>query len=68
VVEGHPVGAPRTAVVADDGELVVPQRVHDLDLVTSDLPHAERRMIRRGRGLAAVAEAAQVGGDDREPL
>jgi hypothetical protein len=27
VVEGHPVGAPRTAVLADDVELVVPQRV-----------------------------------------
>jgi hypothetical protein len=52
--------------VSDHAEPVVPQGPHDLDLVVGDLAHAVRRVIRRARGLAAVAEAAKVGGDQRE--
>jgi hypothetical protein len=68
VVQRHPVGAACTTVMSDHGELVVSQGVHDLDLLAGDGAHAVRRMIRRARRCAAIAEAPKVGGDHGELL
>jgi hypothetical protein len=67
-VQCHSVGAACATVVSDGAEVVEPERVHDFELVTGDLAHAVRRVVGRARRRAAVAEAAKVGGDNREPL
>jgi hypothetical protein len=54
--------------VADHAEPLVSQHAHDLDLVAGELAHAVRRVVRRARWRAAVAEAAEVGGDHGEAL
>src|SRR5262249_24282344 len=50
------------------GEFAIAERVHDLDLVAGELAHAVGRMIGGAGRRAAVAEAAQVGGDHGEPF
>jgi len=46
MVERHPVGAASAPVVSHDGELVVAERAHGLDLVTRDAAHAVRTVVR----------------------
>jgi hypothetical protein len=54
--------------VPDHTEPVISQRVHDLDLVAGERPHAVRRMIRRARRLATIPEASKIGDDHGETL
>lgn len=68
VVKGHPVGAARTAIVAGHREAVVPELIHNLDLVESDCAHGVGGVVVGTGGLAAGAIAAEVCGDDRELL
>jgi hypothetical protein len=68
VVERHPVGAARAAVVTDHPEPIEPERRHRRDLVAGQRAHAVGRVVGCAGRLAARAVAAQVGGDDREPL
>ena len=69
VVEAHAVHGAGAAVVAGGEELAVPELLHDFDLV---LRHRAERIIdvvlAAFLGPDAVAIAAQIGGDDMEPL
>ena len=67
VIDGESVADPATAVVADDVERVESEQAHRLHEVLRHRSLAVRRMVRRGRGLPAVAVAPQVGGDDAGP-
>ena len=66
MIERQAVRHPRAAVVADHREALEAERAHHLDLVGRHRALGVRRVIRRARGLVAVAVAAQVGRDDGE--
>ncbi len=68
MIERHAVGGARAPVVAGHHEPREAQRVHHVDLV---LRHATERVVAvvgQAARLAAVAVAAQVGGDHGEVL
>jgi hypothetical protein len=68
VIERHAIAGAAAPVVPDHHEPLEAERVHDVDLV---LGHATKRVVavvRQATWLAAVAVAAQIGGDHREAL
>ena len=68
VVERHAVGDASAAVVAGDGEAVVPERAHQRHLVLRHAALGVGDMALPAVRLAAVAVAAQVGRDHGEAL
>ena len=62
------MGDAPAAIVADDGELVEAEALHDLDLIERHRALRVVGVILAVRRLAAVAVAAQVGHDDRVVL
>ena len=68
MIERHAVRDAAAAVLADDGEALEAEVLHDVDLV---LRHRALRVVRvvgQALRLAAVAVTAQDRGDDREAL
>jgi len=68
MIEGEPVGDTAAAIVSGDHEALESELPHHGDDIGCHRPLGVRRMVgQRGRATA-VAVAAQVGADDREPL
>ena len=66
MIEGQSIGDPAAAIVPDEEEAIESQLAHDVDLV---LRHDALRIVAvvgQSVGLAAVAIAAQIRGNDGE--
>jgi len=59
---------PTSSVVADYGEGIEAQGLHDRGLIRGHGPFGVRRMILVSEGLGTVAVSPQIGGNHRKPL
>jgi hypothetical protein len=66
MIERHPVAGPRAPVVAGHHEALEAELLHHLDLILGHAPEGVVAVVGPTPRLAAVAVAAQVGGDHRE--
>ena len=66
MIERHAIGGARAPVVAGDHEALEAELAHDVDLVLRHAPERVVAVVGQAARLAAVAVAAQVGGDHRE--
>ena len=66
MVESHAVGDPGTAIVADDGEPIVAEVLHQFDEGYGHRPFRQPLVVIEGHVTIAVSR--QVGSDDRTTL